>query len=231
MSKIYDILKAKFSEFNIPPKISNSFLDNFQIYEDGLLPEFELKEVPSDECFKTLQTFCNTVSDKYVPNEFIIHKLLHIPFSKIQATKDLLMDFIDVSSIEQAYLKPEMYFVEPVFINELRFFLESKNINNYSIFFIEALILGKSAIDRVNEIFELLDISSAEKIVSQAYIWYPYSDPVGLIKYMLDQGLTNTQISDVLIHDPILIMNFRKERTLRAGHNQEYVDHTIAKVK
>ena len=234
MSKITEALKEKFAEYQIPVDIANSFLAKYHMFERGLLPEFELCDIPTDDCFKTLQTYCSCVKDE-TPDDLIVHKLLQIPFSQIQATKDKLIEFVDASVIEEGYLKTEMYFVEPEFIDQLKAFLESKNIQeiDYSKWFVEALILGEDAIGRVNGIFELLDEHTAKTIVSEAAIWYPYSDMIGLIHYLLEQGLTNTQICKLLLEDPILKMHYREEgcRTIRYGHDQGYVDYAISRIK
>lgn len=228
-------LKEKFTEYQIPVNIVNSFLAKYRLFERGLFPEIELCTIPSDDCFKTLQTYCNCVKDE-TPDDLIIHKLLQIPFSQIQATKDKLIEFVDASVIEKGYLKTEMYFVEPEFIDQLKAFLENKNLQqiDYSKWFVEALLLGEYAMDLVNGVFKLLDDECAAKtIVSKSAIWYPYSDVIGLIHYLLEQGLTNTQICKLLLEDPILIMHYREEgcRTIRYGHDQEYVDYAIAKIK
>lgn len=232
MSKIIEALKEKFAEYQIPVNITTSFLAKYHMCERGLLPEIELCDIPSDDCFKTLQTYCNCVKDE-TPDDLIIHKLLQIPFSQIQATKDKLIEFIDTSVIEEGYLKTEMYFVEPDFIDQLKAFLESKNITEYSKWFIEALVLSQIAIDRINGVFKLLDEHTAKTIVSEAAIWYPYSDPIGLISYLLEQSLTNVQICKLLLADPILIMHYREDgcRTSKYGHNQELVDYAIARIK
>lgn len=235
MSKITEALKEKFAEYQIPVDIANSFLAKYHMFERGLLPEFELCDIPTDDCFKTLQTYCSCVKDE-TPDDLIVHKLLQIPFSQIQATKDKLIEFVDASVIEEGYLKTEMYFVEPEFIDQLKAFLESKNLQqiDYSNWFVEALLLGKYAIDLVNGVFKLLDDKCAAKtIVSKATIWYPYFDVIGLIRYLLEQGLTNTQICKLLLEDPILILNYREEgcRTIRYGHDQEYVDYAISRIK
>lgn len=234
MSEMINILSKKFDEYKIPVSIADNFISKYRMVERGLLPEIELCAIPSDDCFKTLQTYCDRV--KYeTPDDLIVHKLLQIPFSQIQATKDKLNEFVDVSVIEEGYLKTEMYFVKHEFIDELKAFLGSKNIQqvDYSKWFVEALLLGEDAIDRVNGTFEFLDECAAKTIVSEAAIWYPYSDVIGLIRYLLEQGLTNTQICKLLLEDPILIMHYRKEgcRTIRYGHDQEYVDYTISRIK
>lgn len=187
MSKITEALKEKFAEYQIPVDIANSFLAKYHMFERGLLPEFELCDIPTDDCFKTLQTYCSCVKDE-TPDDLIVHKLLQIPFSQIQATKDKLIEFVDASVIEEGYLKTEMYFVEPEFIDQLKAFLESKNLQqiDYSNWFVEALLLGKYAIDLVNGVFKLLDDKCAAKtIVSKATIWYTKGgmlvyNPVGL---------------------------------------------------
>ena len=232
MSKITEALKEKFAEYQIPLDIANSFLAKYRLFERGLLPEMELRTIPSDGCFKTLQTYCNCVKDE-TPDDLIVHKLLQIPFLQIQATKDKLIEFIDASVIEEGYLKTEMYFVEPDFIDQLKAFLESKNITEYSKWFIEAFVLGQIAIDRINGVFKLLDEHTSRAIISNAAIWYPYSDPIGLISYLLQQELTYSQISKLLIDDPILIMHYREDgcRTSKYGHNQELVDYAIARIK
>ena len=81
--------------------------------------------------------------------------------------------------------------------------------------------------------FKLLDEHTSRAIISNAAIWYPYSDPIGLISYLLQQELTNSQISKLLIDDPILIMHYREDgyRTSKYGHNQELVDYAIARIK
>ena len=164
-----------------------------------------------------------------------MYRLLQIPFAHIQAAKDKLLNFMDASAVEECYQNAEMYFVCPEFIDELRILLQSKNILqvDYSKWFVEALVLGKSAADIINRIFVLLDEHTAKSIISQAAIWYPYSDVVGLIEYLLEQGLTNAQIGKLLIEDPMLIMHYRKEgcRAPRFGHSKEYVDHVITKIK
>ena len=232
MSKIIEALKEKFTEYRIPLDTANPFLEKYSMFESGLLPEIELCELPSDDCFKTLQTYCDSVEE--TSDELLIHKLLQIPFSQIQAVKDKLLDFIDTSAIEKGYQKTEMYFVDLEFIDELKFFLESKNIQqtDYSKWFVEALFLGKHALGLVNGIFELFDDEyTAKKIVSEAAIWYPYSDPIGLIAYLAEQGLANDQICKLLLEDPILIMYYREEgsRVSRYGHNQVYIDDAIKK--
>ena len=227
-------LKEKFIEYQIPVNIANSFLAKYRLFERGLSPEIELCAIPSDDCFKTLQTYCNCVKDETI-DDLVVHKLLQIPFSQLQTTKDKLIEFVDASVIEEGYLKTEMYFLNPDFIDELKDFLESKNIQqtDYSKWFVEALVLGEDAIDRVNGTFEFLDECTAKTIVSEAAIWYPYSDVIGLICYLLEQGLTNTQICRLLLEDQILIMHYREEgcRTIRYGHDQEYVDYAIARIK
>lgn len=100
MSKITEILKEKFAEYQIPVNIATSFLAKYHMCERGLLPEIELCDIPSDDCFKTLQTYCEYVRDE-IPDDLIVHKLLQIPFAQIQATKDMLNEFFDTSVIEQ----------------------------------------------------------------------------------------------------------------------------------
>ncbi|MBR6509324.1 MAG: hypothetical protein IKT38_01810 [Clostridia bacterium] len=190
MSKIIEILKEKFAEYQIPVNIATSFLVKYHMCERGLLPEIKLCAIPSDDCFKTLQTYCNCVKDE-TPDDLIIHKLLQIPFSQIQATKDKLNEFVDDFVIEQGYLKTEMYFVEPEFIDQLKAFLESKNLQqiDYANWFVEALVLSRIAIDRINGVFKLLDEHTSRTIISNVAIWYPSSDVIELISYLLEQGL------------------------------------------
>ena len=231
MSNFTDLLKEKFIKHNIPEGVADSFLASYRSAERGLYPEIKLSAIPSDDCFKTLSVYCDSVEDE--PSDFLVSRLLQIPFSKIQMTKNKLLDFVDASVVEKRYKETYVYFARPEFVDELRAFLESKSIRqvDYSKWFIDAMILGDGAIDLVNDIFELFDECTATKIVSQAYIWYPYSDPIGLITYLSEQKLTNAQICDLLTNDPRLIIFYSKDKTFRDLHDQEYVDAAIAKVK
>ena len=233
MSKMIDSLKAKFSEFLIPSDVAESFLSEYHTTERGLLPELELSEVPSDDCFKTLQTYCAEVEE--TPDSFLVHKLLQIPFSEIKTVEEKLREFVDETVMQKFWSIKDIYFVNPEFIDKLKCFFESKAISkeHYSKWFINALILGEESFERTNSIFELFEEEIAKKIVSEADIWYWYSDVSGLITYLKEQGITDSRISKLLIEDPILIWSYRKEEYRRDGflHNQEYVDNAIAKIK
>lgn len=58
-------LKEKFTEYQIPVNIVNSFLAKYRLFERGVFPEIELRAVPSDDSFKTLQTYCNSLKVDY----------------------------------------------------------------------------------------------------------------------------------------------------------------------
>lgn len=221
-------IQQKFEE-HIPKDVAERFLSDYRLAELGVLPEIALCEIPSDDCFKTLKLYCDSVG---IPDTLLVYKLLQIPYSRIQATKQRLAA-IDETLLKEFDCNHDLYFVKPEQVEELQTVFENRGIakEDYLGCFLSALVLGDAAVKRINEVFALLDDETAKRIVSGAFIWYVYSDPIGLIKYMLQCGLSNQQIGDLLIADPLLIMQFRQEgsRSPRYGHNQEYIDLAISK--
>ena len=229
MGYFFEKIQQKLTEHNIPNAAAENFLSDYRLTELGILPEIALSELPSDDCFKTLKLYCDSVG---IPDTLLVYKLLQIPYSRIQATKQRLAA-IDETLLKEFDCNHDLYFVKPEQVEALQTVFENRGIakEDYLGCFLSALVLGDAAVKRINEVFALLDDETAKRVVSNASIWYAYSDPVGLILHMLDRGLTKQQISNLLIADPLLIMFFRQEgsRSPRYGHNQEYIDLAISK--
>lgn len=229
MGYFFEKIQQKFKEHNIPNAAAENFLSDYRLTELGVLPEIALSELPSDDCFKTLKLYCDSVG---IPDALLVYKLLQIPYSQILATKQRLAA-IDKTLLKEFDCNHDLFFVKPEQVDKLQSVFENRGIvkQDYLACFLSALVLGDAAAERVNGVFSLLDVDTAKRIVSNASVWYAYSDPVGLIEYMLDHGLTNQQIGDLLISDPLLVMQFRQEgsRSPRYGHNQEYIDLIVSK--
>lgn len=226
MSCLIEKLQKKFIAYNIPSDIAESF---FLFAELDFLPATGLTALPSDQCFETLKLYCDSVGK---PAALLVCKLLQIPYSRIQATKQRLAA-IDETLLKEFDCNHDLFFVKPEQVDKLQSVFENRGIakQDYLGCFLSALVLGDAAAERVDGVFNLLADDTAKRIVSNASVWYAYSDPVGLIEYMLAHGLTNQQIGDLLIADPLLVMQFRREgsRSPRYGHSQEYVDLVISK--
>ena len=229
MGFFFEKIQQKFTEHNIPNDVAENFISNYRLTEMGVLPEITLSALPPDECFETLKLYCDSVGK---PDALLVCKLLQIPYSRIQATKQRLAA-IDLSFLAEFDCNHDLFFVKPEQVDKLQSVFENRGIakEDYLGCFLSALVLGDAAVERVDGVYSLLDVDTAKWIVSNASVWYAYSDPVGLIECMLAHGLNNRQIGDLLIADPLLVMQFRQEgsRSPRYGHNQEYIDRVLSK--
>ncbi|MBQ8697010.1 MAG: hypothetical protein IJ519_04750 [Clostridia bacterium] len=233
MSEIRYLLRAKFNEFCIPDSVANSFLRSYRDAEDGVCPEILFREIPSDDCFKTLQSYYASVTETVIADDLLTYRLLSIPYGRVQAVKDILSEFLTADEIEKYYQRADIFFLAPESADEVIAFLFESGFTREELraFVGDAVTIGQVSITRINGISALLGDERARRVICHAPVFYPYADPVGLIKFLRENGLTDDTVCRMMVDDPVLVMTFREDDSLESGHDQLYAMRAVIKAK
>ncbi len=228
-----NLLKEKFFEFNIPEEVTKEFFFWYAYAEKGAFPEMSMDELPpSDDCFRTLKTYCDRVASD--PQIFTVLRILKTPLSVLTEVKEKLSDIVGKEEAEKCFDMHDFYFAEPENIDAFVSYMEEKKVPLRDVNrIVGALGLGELAFVRVDEAFALLGDAAARQVVSVRSFFNKNSNPSGLIRYLKDKGLSDTEIAGLITGDPVTVLCYCERDRISdpVFHDTGYIDRAVEKYK
>ena len=204
--------------------------------------QMEYGILPSESCLETLkeaQRITALRPESYKLNEYTIDRFLQIPCGQWKSAKNAIKECFGCNqdAVNALYDENEECLrisADSIYAlaNYLKITLHDKDLS-WKIFQ-RGFIFGVERIQaRIASVLELLGEEFGIKVIradaeaGKWLFWGYFSDPVELIAYMMDCGLTSEKILTVVQKEPDILYLYKKGRKLSYLHDQEYIDNII----
>ena len=245
----FEELNTKLIAAGLPEQQAHTFVLSYQEHSNYNPEPFEFfqdKQMPSDDCFRTLAEAqkilsANTNKSKCLEELAFISRYLEIPYSMVITTKQKIVECFACSAndIEEAYYQsPEWLLITVDTVKPFSDFLHERFCDSALVWSIykRAVLLGLEKTEyRINRVLEILGPTIGEEVIRNDlrgdawlfYLWF--TDPVGCIEYMAERGMTPENIFVLLTQEPQFLFEYKEGRKTKYLHNQEYIDCVINK--
>lgn len=245
----FEELKTKLIEAGLSEQQARSFVLSYQEHSDHNPEPFEFflnKQMPTDECFRTLEEaqkiFSAGTNKSEISEELsLISRYLVVPYSNVVVAKQAMSEVFPSNSaeIEDAYYQdPEWLFITADSVYAFAEYLKTRFSDTdliWSIYRKAALLGLEKTKHRIDTVLERLGVEIGEKVIRNDikgdawlfYLWF--TDPAGCIEYMLECGLSPEKVLYLLECEPQLLFEYKEDRKLKYHHDQKYIDFVIHK--
>jgi len=222
---------------------------NYRAYwnlDPAVFELFKDHQMPSDECFRTLEEAQKIFSSDSKRNNsseelFYITRYLEVPYSNVIAAKQAMSKVFhrNAADIEDAYYQdPEWLFITAdavyAFADYLKTLFSDADLI-WSIYKKAARLGLEKTQYRIETVFKCLGTEIGERVIQNDlendawlfYLWF--TDPAACIEYMTECGLTPEKVLHLLECEPRFLFEYKEGRKNKYHHDQRYIDFVICK--